>query len=176
MGNDSAKAGGRKRRHPASQWISRVVYLRLDVMIRSGAVAIVVFLSISAAAAQNIAAIDARQKIMKSFGDAAKPIAAMFKGSRRFDLAVVKEALATYSAGAEKLPPLFPEDARKGGDTEALPAIWDNKADFDKRVDKLGTDAHAALASVTDQASFSAVMPKFFENCDGCHKQYRKKK
>lgn len=145
-------------------------------MIRSGTVAFAAFLLVSAAAAQNVEVIGARQKIMKGFGEAAKPIAAMFKGESPFDLAAVKQSLVTYSAGAKKMPALFPEDAKTGADTAALPAIWKNKADVDARFAKLGADADKLLVSVTDQASFSAAMPNFFENCNGCHKEYRKKK
>ena len=44
------------------------------------------------------------------------------------------------------MPALFPDDSKTGGDTAALPAIWENKSDFDARFAAFGKDAAAALA------------------------------
>jgi cytochrome c556 len=129
----------------------------------------------SVAAAQNVDAIAARQEIYKGFGKATKPVGAMLKGDTGFDLATAKQALATYSAGAKKLPALFPPDSKKGHDTEALPAIWDHKDDFEARFAKLAADSDAAAASITDEASFKATMPKLLGECGSCHKAYRQK-
>jgi cytochrome c556 len=118
-------------------------------------------------------AIKARRELMKANGDATKPVVAIMKGAP-FDLATVRTALKTYINAAEKMPGLFPDDS-KTGDTHALPAIWDNKADFEARFKKLGADATAALSSVTDAASFKAIMPDFYKNCGGCHEKYRVK-
>jgi cytochrome c556 len=76
---------------------------------------------------------------------------------------------------AAKAPLLFPEDS-KTGDTNALPAIWENKADFDARFKKFGDDAIAASTSIVDEASFRATIPGVLKNCVGCHEQYRAKK
>ncbi len=118
-------------------------------------------------------AIKERRELMKANGEATKPIVAMFKGAP-FDLATVQKALKTYQNAAEKMPGLFPPDS-KTGDTNALPAIWENKADFEARFKKLGDDATADLAAVTDEASFKARMPDFYKNCGGCHEKYRAK-
>jgi cytochrome c556 len=135
-------------------------------------------LAISASAGFALAdgadAIKQRRALMKENGEATKPIVAMFKGGP-FDLATVQKALKTYLNAAEKMPGLFPPDS-KVGDTNALPAIWDNKADVDARFERLGKDATAALAEVKDEASFKAVMPDFYKNnCGGCHEKYRAK-
>lgn len=144
-------------------------------MIRKSAVVFTSLLLASAASAQNVEVIAARQAIYKGFGEATKPIGPMLKGDAPFDLAVVKKALTTYSEGAKKLPALFPDDSKTGHDTEALPAIWSNKADFEARFTKFGADSDAALGSITDKASFTATMPKVLGNCGGCHKEYRAK-
>jgi secreted PhoX family phosphatase len=60
------------------------------------------------------------------------------------------------------------------GDTNALPAAFDNKADVMARLDKLAADAKAAGAAIKDEASFKAEWPKVVSNCGGCHKEYRK--
>ncbi|SCW38525.1 c-type cytochrome [Ancylobacter rudongensis] len=115
-----------------------------------------------------------RQALLKQFGDATKPIGGMLRGSVPFDLAQVQAALDLYVKDAKVLPTLFPAGSGTG-DTEALPAIWTNKADFDARFAKLGTDAAAARAAITDEASFKANFPGVVRNCGGCHDNYRQK-
>ncbi len=128
------------------------------------------------AAAQNVEPIKERQKILKTFGDATKEPGKMLKGEQPFDLAKVKAALAAYKAGAPKLPALFPADSKTGGDTEALPTIWEKKDDFEGRYKKLADDAAKAEATITDEFSFQEEFPKVVSSCGGCHKIYREKK
>ena len=90
-------------------------------------------------------AIKERRALMKENGEATKPIVPMLKGQAPFELATVQKALKTYLNAAEKMPALFPPDS-KTGDTHALPAIWEDTADFDARFKKLGEDSTAALA------------------------------
>jgi cytochrome c556 len=115
-----------------------------------------------------------RRELMKANGEATKPVVGMLKGAP-FDLGAVKAALKTYANAAAKAPALFP-DSSKTGDTDALPAIWDNKADFTARFAKLADDVNAASTAIVDQASFKATMPGVLKNCGGCHEQYRAKK
>ena len=83
---------------------------------------------------------------------------------------------ATFADSGAKGPALFPDDSKTGGDTEALPAIWENKADFDARFAKFAKDASAASAAISDEASLKANAPAVFQNCGGCHEKYRAKK
>jgi len=136
--------------------------------------AVVLSAGLAAAAAMGADAIKERRALMKANGEATKPLVPMMKGTAPFDLATVQKALRTYMNAAEKMPALFPDDS-KTGDTHALPAVWENKADVDARFKKLGEDAKAALAEVKDEASFKAIMPDFFKNCGGCHEKYRAK-
>ena len=115
-----------------------------------------------------------RRALMKANGDATKPIVPMLQGKAPVDVAVVKKALQTYADSAAKMPDLFP-DSSKTGDTNALPAIWDNKADFNARFAKFGQDVAAAEAAITDEASFKTQIPGIFKNCGGCHELYRAK-
>jgi cytochrome c556 len=130
----------------------------------------------SAAQSQNLEPIKERKALLKEMGKATKDPGAMLKQEVPFDLAAVKAALAAYKANAPKIAKLFPDDARTGGETEALPAIWENKDDFTKRFDKLVADATAAEGKITDEFSFQEEFPKVVGNCGGCHKQYREKK
>jgi cytochrome c556 len=151
---------------------------RLAVFAIAVASAVAVTIAVaSSASAQNADAIKARKEILKSFGAANKEPGAMAKGEAKFDLAKVQAALAAFEAGAAKLPPLFGEDAKTGGDTEALAAIWDNKKDFDERFVKLAAAAKAAKGTITDELAFVDGWPKLIsENCSSCHKLYRKPK
>ena len=111
------------------------------------------------------AAIAQRQQILKGFGGAAKEPGGMMKGDVPFDLAKVQTSLKTLSEGAVKLKDLFPDDSKTGGNTAALPAIWEKKADFIGRYDKLAADATAAAAAIKDEASFKTEWPKIGANC-----------
>jgi cytochrome c556 len=120
-------------------------------------------------------AIAQRQALMKANGKAAKAMADMLKGAP-FDLAAVQAGLKSFADAATKAPALFPDDSKTGGDTEALPAIWENKADVNARFAKLAKDAADAMTAITDEASFKANAPALFKNCGGCHENYRAKK
>ncbi len=64
----------------------------------------------------------------------------------------MQTALKAYIETAEKAPALFPPGSDKGK-THALPAIWQNKSDFEARFAKFGEDAKAAMASIKDEAT-----------------------
>jgi len=130
-------------------------------------------LSIGSALADDVIA--QRRALMKANGDSTKAMVAILKGAP-YDDAAVKAALKTYTEAAEKMPALFPPDSKTGGDTAALPAVWENKADFDARLAKFGKDAAAAAGSITDAASFKANMTGVLKNCSECHETYRAKK
>ena len=73
------------------------------------------------------------------------------------------------------MPRLKIGDNSKGGDTAALPAVWENKSDFTAKFAKFGADSKAAAAQVKDLDSFKAQMGEVGKNCGGCHNTYRKK-
>jgi cytochrome c556 len=116
-----------------------------------------------------------RRALMHDDGIAAKKLFDMAKGSAPFDLSVAQASLKTLATGAEKTQLLFPDDSKTGGGTAALPAIWENKADFNARFAKFSKDVAEAMAQTKDEASFKAVAPKVFENCSGCHERYKAK-
>ena len=126
------------------------------------------------ASAQNLEVIKERKSLLKEMGKATKAPGDMLKGATHFDLAAVKAALAKYQENAPKIAKLFPDDSKTGGETEALPALWENKDDVTKRFEKLAADAKAAEASITDEFTFMDEFPKVVGNCGACHKKYRK--
>jgi cytochrome c556 len=118
--------------------------------------------------------IAARKGLMKGIGGANGAITQMLDGKQPYDTAKAKAALMTISENAAKAQPLFPPTS-KGGDTKALPAVWDNKADFDAKLAKLGADAKAVADKVTDLDSLKANIGAVRQNCGGCHNVYRAK-
>ena len=118
--------------------------------------------------------IDARKAMMKSVGASAGQGAKFIKGEEPFDLAKAQAIFANYQKAAGEYAKLFPDNS-KTGDTAALPAIWENKADFDAKLVKFGADAKDAASKVKDEASFKAAFPDVQKNCGGCHQTYRKR-
>ena len=116
-----------------------------------------------------------RRALMKHDGEAAKTLFGMSKGKIPFDLATVKDSMKTLDDGATKSAALFPDTSKTGGGTAALPAIWQNKADFDARFAKFAKDVAAAQAGIVDEASFKKLAPAVFQNCGGCHELYKAK-
>ncbi|HRO50895.1 MAG TPA: cytochrome c [Hyphomicrobium sp.] len=145
-------------------------------MRRAFPVLAAIVLGATAVAAQNLAPIKERKAHFDDIGDAVKPVAAMFKGEQAFELATVQSALTLIREKTAVLPDLFPEDSKEGEDTRALPAIWNDKTDFNNRFKKLADAAEAAEPAMTDEASFKTAWKDLVGNCSGCHKNYRKPK
>jgi cytochrome c556 len=117
--------------------------------------------------------IAARKALMKANGEQARVGTQMVKGEAPFDLAKAKAVFVTFQDAAAKMPNLFPDNSKTGGDTAASPKIWENKADVTARFGKLGQEAKAAEAAVRDLDTFKAQFPEVTKNCGGCHEQYR---
>jgi cytochrome c556 len=141
-------------------------------MLRIVSVAAILAVGATAVFAQS-AAIGQRKELFKQMGGAAKVGGPMMKGEVPFDLAKVQASLKVYSDNAGKLKDLFPDDSKTGGDTEALPTVWEKKADFLAGMAKFGKDAADAGAAIKDEASFKTEWPKVMANCGGCHKVYK---
>jgi cytochrome c556 len=118
--------------------------------------------------------IAARKALMKENGAQSKNAREMIDGKQPFDLAKAQAVLATFAAASDKGKNLWPATS-KDGDTASLPAVWENKADFDAKLAKLSSDAKAAGPTVKDLDTFKAAMGNVGKDCGGCHNTYRKK-
>jgi cytochrome c556 len=118
--------------------------------------------------------IAARKALMKDNGNASRTAREMIDGKQPFDVGKAKAVLATFAATHDKAKAMWP-DTSKTGDHASLPAIWENKADFDAKLAKFSADAKAAEAKVTNLDSFKAEMGEIGKSCGGCHNTYRKK-
>lgn len=114
-----------------------------------------------------------RKALMKAIGDGNRAPAAMLRGEQAFDLALVQAALRNIETAGRDGVKLFPDTSKTGGDTAALPKIWETKADFDAKMAKMEADAKVAMAKITDEASFKTEFPALLKNCGGCHTDYR---
>jgi cytochrome c556 len=117
-----------------------------------------------------------RKKAMKGMGAQTGLGGKMVKGEAPFDLAKAQNIFVVIEKTAAVAPTLFPPTSKTGGETAALPAIWENKADFEAKFVKLGADAKAVAGSVKDLDSFKVAFSTVTKNCGGCHKDYRAKK
>lgn len=118
-------------------------------------------------------AIAQRRAIMKAGIVEVRKVSAMARGETAFDLETVQHTLKMFSTDIPKLKELFPEDSQTGS-TNALPAIWQRKAEFLGRYDKMAADVASISTAVTDEASFKANWPKLGGNCGGCHRDFKK--
>jgi cytochrome c556 len=143
-------------------------------MKRTVFVASLLALGVTAAIAQSDV-VEQRQNLMKQMGAQTRPIGSMLRGQEPFDLAKVQAGLKVFAENSQKAASLFPENSKNAPKTEALPTVWENKAKFESIMTKFYQDANTALASIKDEASFKAEMPKVLQNCGGCHDDFRKK-
>jgi cytochrome c556 len=144
-------------------------------MIRTALAIVVIAFGITAVTAQSDP-IAARQALMKANGREGKIGSDMIRGKIPFDLAKAQAMFAAFLDAANKMPNLFPENSKTGGDTSASPEIWVHMDDVKARFAKLAAESKAAQASVKDLESFKVAYRGVGRNCDGCHEHYRVKK
>jgi cytochrome c556 len=147
---------------------------REQEMIRTALAVVVLAFGATALVAQSDP-IAARKALMKSNGDHNRIATEMLEGKRPFDLAEAKKVFVVFVEAGEKAPALFPDNSKTGGDTAALPPIWENKADFNAKLAKFAAEAKAAGDATKDLDSFKAQITEVRKNCGGCHQTYRKR-
>lgn len=115
-----------------------------------------------------------RQDLMKSNQEQMRLLTGMTRGQVPFNAAQAQAAFQRIEQNAQRIPTLFPASSQQGK-TDALPVIWERKADFEARATKLGQDAKAAQTAITDQTSLQGAVQRVGQNCGGCHETYRRK-
>jgi cytochrome c556 len=143
------------------------------MFLRATFAVVAMALSASAVIAQQDAVIT-RENLMKENDKNAVAVVKMMRGQAPFDSATVDAAFAQWADTAQKLPGLFPENSKTGGDNRASPKIWLNKKDFDDKAAAFGK----AVAENRDKAKSSldglrAAIPVVGKGCDNCHEDYR---
>jgi cytochrome c556 len=113
-----------------------------------------------------------RKSLMKENNQHAKAISAMVKAGE-FDAAKVNAAFDQWDDTAKQLPKLFPDNSKTGGDTRALPAIWENRKDFDAKIAAFAKAVSAGKGKVKSAADLKTAFTAVNDTCNDCHKPYR---
>lgn len=78
---------------------------------------------------------------------------------------------------AAKIPALFPAGSgpESGAKTRALPAIWQNKSDYDANAGILGREAAKLVTALraNDKTATAAAFAATTAQCGACHRPYR---
>ncbi|HEY8003312.1 MAG TPA: cytochrome c [Phenylobacterium sp.] len=118
--------------------------------------------------------VEARQATMKQVGQTMKEASGL-NTAATFDAAKVKTLMDGVAANAKKLHGLYPAGSGADPKSAAEPKVWENKADFDKRLNEMGSLA-AAAGKATSADAFKPAFSALGATCKSCHDVYRKKK
>ncbi|MBK4214885.1 cytochrome c [Paracoccus caeni] len=123
-------------------------------------------------------AIEARHGYMKMLSIEMGKLSGMAKGEIEYDEAAAQAAANNLAALSNyDLPSLFVEGSSSddNGDSDALPAIWQNTEDFGAKFAGFREAAAAAPAAVTGgQGNIGAALQTLGGACKDCHDDYRK--
>ena len=114
-----------------------------------------------------------RHELMEDVGKAAKAVGAMLKGEAEYDWATAEKSLQTFEEVSGQFGDLFPEGSDTG-ETEAAPAIWEDRDGFNQALqgwaDATAAALEAAPATLDDA---KPVLGEVFKTCKNCHDTYR---
>lgn len=115
-----------------------------------------------------------RWELMDEIGKNMKTMGDMVRGNTAYDAAEVTAALDVLVENGEAFPALFPPGTETGHDTRALPAIWENKADFEAQTRDMVEAARAAKGPAQDGLdAFRPAFQRIGATCRDCHTDYR---
>ena len=122
-----------------------------------------------------------RMDAMKDMSDKSKIVNGMLKGKTEFNSAAVADAADSFILHGTEMSELFPDTdmSRTGSKTEALPKIWNDWEDFEKRVLEFVELSQTLKETVEATDDVGTLKKAFFntaKSCSGCHKQFRKPK
>lgn len=112
---------------------------------------------------------------MKTMSDAAKALGAIKAGAIPYTPRTIRRAAEMLRREAMAAQHLFPEGSG-GGVSEALPAIWSDRAVFDRILSDLVDAAARMDAAAETEADAMAAAADAAATCKACHADYRKKK
>ena len=90
------------------------------------------------------------------------------------DFEEAKELMKEMSGNYKDLLNYFPENSKEGFKTESLPAIWENKDEFNDLMNKSANDMIelASIIEATDNVKGS-LGKLMWSNCKACHSKFR---
>ncbi len=95
--------------------------------------------------------------------------------ARTADVKPFKANAEAILAWSKVIPALFPKGTEK--DTKALPAVWSDRAGFEKAAANLSAAAETLVkaADANDPAAFAIAFKATADACGACHRPYRAK-
>ena len=90
------------------------------------------------------------------------------------DFEKAKNLMMKMSENYINLIPLFPENTRQGFKTEALPAIWENKDEFNNLMTKSSNNMIELASIIQTTNDVKGTLGKLmWSNCKACHSKFR---
>ena len=90
---------------------------------------------------------------------------------------VIDEAkilMIEMSDNYKRLLDLFPENSKTGFETEALPAIWENKDEFNLLMTKASSNMIELTSAIDGTEDMKATLGKYmWSSCKSCHLKFR---
>ena len=115
-----------------------------------------------------------RHELMEGVRDAAKPVGKMLRGEADFDADTLTASLKVFHDASGEFGALFPPGTETGMDTEAAPAIWEDREGFDQALADWRTAVETAMdANPATLDDAKPVVGPIFNACKNCHDNYR---
>jgi len=91
------------------------------------------------------------------------------------DFEKAKSLMIEMSENYKNLLEYFPENSKEGFKTEALPAIWENKDEFNNLMTKSSNDMIQLTKIIETSEDIKGTLGKLmWANCKACHSKFRK--
>ena len=90
------------------------------------------------------------------------------------DFDKAKTLMLEMSENYKSLIEYFPENTKEGFKTEALPAIWEDKKEFNDLMKKSSNDMIKLASLIEDSEDIRATLTQMmWGNCKACHSKFR---
>ena len=90
------------------------------------------------------------------------------------DFEKAKSLMMEMSENYKSLLEYFPENSKEGFKTEALPAIWENKEEFNNLMTKSSNDMIKLTQIIENSDDVKGTLGKLmWANCKACHSKFR---
>ena len=90
------------------------------------------------------------------------------------DFERAKSLMLEMSENYKNLLEYFPDNSKEGFKTEALPAIWENKDEFNNLMTKASNDMINLTKSIEASDDIRGTLGKLmWANCKACHSKFR---
>jgi len=112
-----------------------------------------------------------RQNVMKQMGHIAKD----FKTAGSDDTAKLAADADKLSDLGHDIAAMFPVGTEEANETEALPYVWSNRADFEAQSARFAADTVklAQLGHGSDPVAFTAQWAVVANECGACHRSFK---